>query len=463
MAKNQELEFSTTAGSNTDIGGLGIDEGMPPSRVNDGMRYLMKARADAITRHVAKAAGTYTAIKADHNQFWRCTGAVTLNLTAAATLTDGWCLYVRANGGAVTIDPAGAELIDGATTYVLHNGQTAMVLCTGTEFFLIDTGIVTAETRNRVVNPNFAISQENGNTAGTAGGYYAADQWQTFYTTSAGTFTSQRVQSVTPNGSKDRLRITITVADASLAAGEFLQIVQYIEGSRVADFRYGGSSARQSILRFGLKAPAGTYAVAIRNSASNRSYVALFTVSAANTDTEYSLVIPGDTSGTWLTDTGIGMSLSITLACGSTYQGTTGWQAGNFLGTSAVTNGMATGGNVFELYDVGLYLDDSTGIAPDWEAPDEARELAACKRYWQKYLQLTAVNYNSTGLNSHYSYILSVAMRIVPSISFSNVTNYGSTGPTEYLSTAQHLAFYLQSTTVNAVGAQLDATLNARM
>ena len=142
MAKNQELEFSTTAGSNTDIGGLGVDEGMSPSRVNDAIRYLMKTRADGLTRHVAKAAGSYTAVKADHNQYWRCTGAVTLNLTAAATLTDGWCLFVRANGGSVTIDPAGTELIDGATTYNMTDGQTAMVICTGTEFFLIDGGTI---------------------------------------------------------------------------------------------------------------------------------------------------------------------------------------------------------------------------------------------------------------------------------------------------------------------------------
>jgi hypothetical protein len=141
MAKNQEIEFSTTAGFNTDIGGLGIDEGMPPSRVNDAMRYLMKTRADGITRHVVKAAGSYTAVKADHNQFWRCTGAVTLNLTAAATLTDGWTLFVRANGGVVTVDPSGTELIDGATTVTMPDGYTAMIICTGTEFFVVDGGI----------------------------------------------------------------------------------------------------------------------------------------------------------------------------------------------------------------------------------------------------------------------------------------------------------------------------------
>jgi len=138
MSKDQEIDLSTTAANNQDFGGVNTAEGMAPSDVNNAMRYLAKMRADAITRHVAKSAGTYTAAKTDHNQFWRCTGAVTINLTAAATLTSGWCLWVRANGGAVTIDPNSTENINGsATAMVLADGQTALILCTGTAFFTV--------------------------------------------------------------------------------------------------------------------------------------------------------------------------------------------------------------------------------------------------------------------------------------------------------------------------------------
>lgn len=243
---------------------------------------------------------------------------------------------------------------------------------------------VTAQSYNRIVNGAMQISQENGNTAGTPTTYFGADQWMTSKSHSAGTMTTQRVQSVTPNGSADRYRVTITSPDTSLAAGEYLVIEQYVEGLRLADFRYGSASARQAVLRFGLKAPAGTYSATIRNGATDRTYVALFTVSAANTDTEYTLVIPGDTTGTWLTDTGTGMHVGITVACGSTFQGTTGWQAGNILGTSAVTNGMGTTSNVFELYDVGLYLDpQNSGVAPRWQMPDYGQEHESCRRYWQ--------------------------------------------------------------------------------
>src|SRR4051812_49105979 len=111
MAITDKLLWSTTAASNTTLGGSITLDGtvMTPSQVDDAFRELMSQDAKTVTRHVTKAAGSYTPAKTDHNQFWRCTGAVTLNLTAAATLTDGWCLWVRANGGAVTIDPNGAE------------------------------------------------------------------------------------------------------------------------------------------------------------------------------------------------------------------------------------------------------------------------------------------------------------------------------------------------------------------
>lgn len=145
MAKNQELEFDTTANNNTDAGGIGIQGTNLPSNFDNALRFLMKARADAITRPVTKTTGSYTPAKTDHAQFWRCTGAVTLNLTAAATLTSGWCLYVRANGGAVTIDPNSSETIDGSTTLTLPDGAQCLIVCDGTNFFtMYNTGALLA-------------------------------------------------------------------------------------------------------------------------------------------------------------------------------------------------------------------------------------------------------------------------------------------------------------------------------
>ena len=142
----------------------------------------------------------------------------------------------------------------------------------------------TAETRNRIVNGAMQVSQENGNTAGATQTYYAVDQFMMQHNMTC-TFTLQRVQVVTPNGSVNRLRGTVTVADASLAASDIAYLAQPIEGIRVADFGYGTAAAQQSILRFGFKGPAGTYSIAIPNSGSTRTYLANFTVSAGQANT----------------------------------------------------------------------------------------------------------------------------------------------------------------------------------
>jgi len=77
----------------------------------------------------------YTPIATDRSKVIRGTAALTLNLTAAATLADGWFIDVIADGGIVTIDPNGSELIDGATTITIADGKQARVMCTGSAFY----------------------------------------------------------------------------------------------------------------------------------------------------------------------------------------------------------------------------------------------------------------------------------------------------------------------------------------
>lgn len=283
--------------------------------------------------------------------------------TLVGTIVSGDIIY---GSGAATL----ARLAKGSDGQVL-------TLASGVPSWATASSAATVK-RNRYTNPAFQLSSVNGNTAGTANGYVPADDCAVYRVTSAGTITTQRVQSTTPNGSKDRVRITITAADASLAAGEYLSFLKNTVGQEVADFRYGTASAKQGIVRFGFKGPQGTYAFRRTNSALNRSFVSLFTISApnANVDTEQTIVVTGDTSGTWLTDSGVGFTDEIVLACGSTFQGTTGWQAGNIMGTSGVSNGMGTISSVFEIFDIGNYADfTSTGAAPTWEMPSFSDDL----------------------------------------------------------------------------------------
>lgn len=68
-------------------------------------------------------------------------GVITVNLPAAAN-SKGMVLTVKKTGtgiNAITLDPNGAELIDGGATYVGLDaaGDVATFVCNGTEWFLI--------------------------------------------------------------------------------------------------------------------------------------------------------------------------------------------------------------------------------------------------------------------------------------------------------------------------------------
>ncbi|TAX75625.1 hypothetical protein ELI00_04835 [Rhizobium ruizarguesonis] len=92
------------------------------------------AAFDKASVYAAKS-GDYTVLASDYNAVLRFTATATLSLTAAATLGANWRIAVLADGGDVTIDPNGAETIDGAATLVVKNGYSVEIICSGAAFF----------------------------------------------------------------------------------------------------------------------------------------------------------------------------------------------------------------------------------------------------------------------------------------------------------------------------------------
>lgn len=79
--------------------------------------------------------GAYTVIDADRGKVFNCSGTWTLNITAAATLGDGFTFAVRNSGtGAITIDPTLGETINGMATLVVGAGDFVIVYCDGAGF-----------------------------------------------------------------------------------------------------------------------------------------------------------------------------------------------------------------------------------------------------------------------------------------------------------------------------------------
>ena len=390
-------DLSPTDASNTAVSGESLNGNVANMGRMDNTLQAILGMFGRWTSSDTIASAATTDIGAQAETYLTVSGTTTI--TGFGTVRAGTIRFLRFSGILTLTHNATSLILPGAANIVTAAGDTAVFVSEGSGnwrcvSFLRASGLPVVSTpsagkldvrRNRIVNHDMRVSQENGATSGTASGFYAADQWATYRQTSAGVITSAQVASLTPAGSPNRYRVTVTTPDTSLAAGEYLSISQNLEGSNVADFQYGGANAKQSVLRFGFKGPAGTYSIALHNSAVNRSYVALFTITApqTNTDTVQSFAIPGDTTGTWLTADGvIGITLDIVLAAGTTYQAATGWQSGLILATSAVSNGMATGGAVFEVFDVGLRLDpDATGVYGQYEV-GEVHPIYRSERYF---------------------------------------------------------------------------------
>lgn len=141
MVKNNVGEWDTNADNNTDVGGINIAEGMPAASVNNAMREMMAQTREFWNRQIATVetfSAAYTAVLTDRSKLLRFTDTATLTLTAAATLTDGWYVFVSATGGTVTIDPNAAETIDGATTLAVATGDSVLVFCNGSTFYTLN-------------------------------------------------------------------------------------------------------------------------------------------------------------------------------------------------------------------------------------------------------------------------------------------------------------------------------------
>ena len=273
-----------------------------------------------------------------------------------------------------------------------------------------------AQTRSRIVNGAMQISQEFARESGqsvVALGPNIADQWVMNATTGATAAVGVCTASTTVPGVNWRLQMFVgATPDTSIAAGDIARIYQPVEGIRIADFGWGTASASQVVLRFTANSTmAGTFCVALKNGAGNRSYVRNCVLTAANTNQEFTIIIPGDVTGTWPTTAVVGAYLEFAIMAGSTAQGVEGWQAGNFGATSAISNFFGTANTSFFLSKVGLYLDPlATGIAPPWLMPDEAEELRACQRYYATGLY----NIYSSNVVSGSAYYLTTPLPVQP-------------------------------------------------
>lgn len=289
---------------------------------------------------------------------------------------------------------------------------------------------------------------------------YTLDRWLGTGQTTDGVFTIVRSTSTPPTNFTHFLRVTVTTADSSIGATQQYLVRQYIEGSNCYDLLFGTASAKTITVSFWVRSSVtGTMGGTINNSAENRNYPFTYAVNAANTWEQKSIVIAGDTSGTWLTDTGKGLILTFSLGTGSTRSATAGsWSSTSsiFSATGAV-GVISTNSSTWDVTGVQL---EAASIATDFEYRPEPIEIGLCQRYYEKSL---GFRYSYSGINATGFAIpihFNTVKRATPTITVNggttiNVSSVNSESPNTRGFT---YIFASSATALNAIGNSDDAT-----
>jgi hypothetical protein len=270
--------------------------------------------------------------------------------------------------------------------------------------------------KNRIINGAMVIDQRNAGASVTpVDGQYTLDRWVTVVTQTSKLSIQQNAGSVTPpTGFTNYLGVT-SLSAYSITASDFFTVRQYIEGFNTADLAYGTANAQTVTLSFWVRSSlTGTFGGVIFNSAANRTYVFSYTISAANTWEQKTITITGDTTGTWLTNNGIGLAVDFTLASGSNFTRSAGsWSTSGFAVTGT-TSVVGTNGATF--YITGVQLEQNTSATP-FERRLYNQELANCQRYFYRAFnsRIAWGTWNSSTVADLFI-PFPVTMRIVPSL-----------------------------------------------
>lgn len=370
--------------------------------------------------------------------------------------------------GAVTIkkrDAGGVKVALALSDY--NNSGPFTFEHDGTDFILLDPLPAAPSAppdiptyRNRLVNGNMLIDQEySGGIPGVTNGSYACDQWISYKTTAAAAVTVQQV-SAGLSGFEKALSYAVTVGAApGVADGN--QIQQSIEGYCVQDLQWGTANAKTVTLSFWAKQPvAGMYGGSLRNSAVDRSYVFTYAIATANTWQYFTITIPGDTSGTWLKDNGVGITVTFDQGSGTNRETAAGaWTAGNYQRSSAcLTPITAVGTSVF----TGMQLEAGT-TASSYANMSYGEQLRQCQRYFLTVPSGAILCYAYStiiGTPGMGQFCYPVTMRSYASPVAPGFARINAGVPAVYLQTVDSIAYATTSTAIGAFVFYSNTVLN---
>ena len=432
MTRAKISQYSATANDNTDVNGVDIAEGCPPSSMNNMGREIMAA----LKRFQVGSDGDGVTVGGS----LVVSGSTTLANTA--TLSNVTSATLAAGSASSPTLHAGGD----TNTGVYFPAADQVAVAAGGSVAAAFNSHQFMGMRNRIINGDMRIDQRNAGAAIATGQGFAVDRWQADSTQASKLNIQQNNGSVTPPAGFTNYWGANVATAYTITATDTFYFRQMIEGLNVSDLGWGTANAKTVTLSFWVRSSlTGTFGGAIKNSANNRSYPFTYSISASNTWEQKSVTIAGDTSGTWLTTNGTGIRVVFNQGVGSNLLGTAGaWAGANYDGATGQVQLVETLNATW--YVTGVQFEVGS-VATPFERRPYGTELALCQRYFQKSYDDSVApgsNVSSTlrGIvvsgtvdsgGSQYTWVstsLLVTMRSSPTISYwdvvGNATKYST-------------------------------------
>jgi hypothetical protein len=219
-----------------------------------------------------------------------------------------------------------------------------------------------------------------------------------------------------------------TTADASPAAGDYIQFVQAFEGQNLQAIKKGTVAAEQLTLSFWVKSNVtGTYIAELYDIDNTRQVSKSYTISASATWEKKTITFPADTTGALDNDNAASLVLVFDLAAGSNYtSGTlnTSWASVTTANRAVGQVNLASAiSNYWQVTGVQLEVGDT---ATPFEFKSVEDELLECQRYFE-WTEFFTTNWNNASNTARTGVNWLVTKRRSPDVSLTS--GYNQYGP----------------------------------
>ena len=470
MAKNTISQYSKTAGSNTDIQSVNIDEGCPPSSLNnaireimvdlaslnDGTQSLTKLVTDELVVDGANVEGAATSAKTaaytggagDDASTILCSAAsadYAVALTAAATLGDGFTVTIKKSDATkfmITINPNGSETIDGLPDLKLRQEHASVTLiCDGSNWHVKNHSNVAID-NNIAENTGFQVDQYAHVTRTGVGDAteLLQDRWRM---TPAGSASARWTYSIEDNGGANGdskwAKLLCTTADASPGAAEGQGFGQSVLGNNSIQLLGSDNKFENCVISMdiilhkggssSISLPAKVPLFFATIDGTQYQYAEDVSIAAVDTWYRVSIVVPEHASANLVPGTQRSCIFGIGLYGGSSVQETSGaWATGYEPYATGTSSNLADAtDNYVGITNVVLQPGQ---IASTYKPRPYSEEVQICQHYYYRLHRNPDDNayfgggYNNATTKHYFVVEFPTPMRVKPTVAINSTSGF---------------------------------------